>query len=196
MLACYSVVLCRSRHRGRLAVMMGWLGEEEGVVSTYLPIKDKVKLTLSWTRCIAGKTIYLRQSLASGHLLMICASNGTRVCNGCRGSCHRFRLLCASVGMLKYAYSPTTTSARDTMVGMRRLGLPSLTGDISRTPFSSMAQQIVGSSVVLGNGGCRRLLLVDLWAVVMIIRRGSLSLTCVVGGIRALTAERNIKNGT
>ncbi|KAM7198582.1 HIT-like domain containing protein [Naviculisporaceae sp. PSN 640] len=43
---------------------------------------DKVKLTFSWTRCMAGRTIYLRQScifhtFASGHLLMMCASRGT-----------------------------------------------------------------------------------------------------------------------
>ena len=122
-------------------------------MSTYVPIKDKVKLTLSWTRCIAGRTIYLRQSLASGHLLMMCASNGTRACDGCRGSCHRFGAICANVGMLKYVYRPTTRRASDSMVGMRRLGLPSLTGDISRARFSSIARK----SVVVGRGRQRRL---------------------------------------
>lgn len=45
--------------------------------SVGVPIYDKVKLTLSYTRIIAGRTRSLRQSLASGHLLMMCASSGT-----------------------------------------------------------------------------------------------------------------------
>lgn len=45
--------------------------------SVGVPMYDNVKLTFSFTRIIAGSTKSLRQSLASGHLLIMCASRGT-----------------------------------------------------------------------------------------------------------------------
>lgn len=45
---------------------------------TYDPMKERVKLTLSTTSSIAGTTRSRKQSLASGHLDMMCASRWTR----------------------------------------------------------------------------------------------------------------------
>jgi hypothetical protein len=42
-----------------------------------VPMNDRVKLTLLYTCCMVGKTSILRQSRASGHLLIMCASSGT-----------------------------------------------------------------------------------------------------------------------
>jgi hypothetical protein len=47
--------------------------------ATYLPIMLNRKSTLSDTLAMAGKTSFLRQSRASGHLDMMCTSTGTLV---------------------------------------------------------------------------------------------------------------------
>lgn len=47
--------------------------------STHEPIYESRKSTLSAISCIAGTTNVRRQSRASGHLDMMCASNGTLV---------------------------------------------------------------------------------------------------------------------
>lgn len=45
--------------------------------STHEPMYESRKSTLSSISCIAGTTNVRRQSRASGHLDMMCASNGT-----------------------------------------------------------------------------------------------------------------------
>ena len=58
---------------------------DRGACETYVPMNESVKLTLSTTCCITGKTRSCRQSFASGHFDMMWASSGTSfsICAGC-----------------------------------------------------------------------------------------------------------------